>query len=550
MGRRADREVSRLALLLPPDLGRRLADPAGGELLPEDPASASLSGFAAACLAPPLSDGVPDLVESEERLAYLARRESAPDLEHVVLLSSTAVHHPNHHQPGNVPEAPLPPVRGASTAPAWRSLEERAKEIFAAPGTPRLTVLRPAPLAWSGPWGERWLGGRWCAVVPGFDPVLQFLDLDDLASALAWVVEHELAGTFHVAPEQPVPLRRALRLARVRAIPVPITVQRLFGGLARRIEVERRRHPATVSPEALGATGWRARHKSSQALWRAAGSPSSLEDEAAQPDDLHGQDIPLIDHYGRTRFRFLRDIYWRIEERGLEHIPEEGGAVLVGVHRGFMPLDGVMALDSIARNRGRYPRFLIHPTLVKFPVIAPFLRRLGGVLACRPNGDRVLEEGQILGVFPEGIRGAFRLYREAHTLARFGRAEYVRFALRHGAPIVPFVTVGSAEILPILGKIRWRFFERHSEWPCLPLTPTVCVPLPSKWHTLYLPPIPVGERYGPDAAEDPKIVREVDREVRALLQHHLSDLWERRPGIFWGSIFDRETEAKARTSDP
>jgi 1-acyl-sn-glycerol-3-phosphate acyltransferase len=464
-------------------------------------------------------------------------------IEHVVLLSSTAVHHPSHQQPGDVSETPLPPVRRESApALAWRRLEERAAALFAAPEAPLLTVLRPAPLAWGGPWGERWLGGRWCAVVPGFDPVLQCLDPDDLARAILRVVEEGLEGTYHVAPEEPVPLRRGLRLAGVRAVPVPATVQRLLGGRAHRAEVERRRHPATVSSDALGETGWRAHHSSSEALWRFAGSPPARAAEAARADDLHGQDIPYIDRLGRARFRFLHDIYWRVEERGLEHVPATGGAVLVGVHRGFMPLDGVMALHAIARTRGRYPRFLIHPTLVKFPFIASFMRRLGGVIACRRNGDRVLEEGQILGVFPEGIRGAFRLYREARTLARFGRPDYVRFALRHGVPIVPFVTVGSAEILPILAKIRWRLFERLSEWPCLPITPTAFVPLPSKWHTLYLPPIPVAERYGPGAEEDPKIVREVDREVRVLLQHHLDDLWARRPGIFWGSIFEPGSE--------
>ena len=196
--------------------------------------------------------------------------------------------------------------------------------------------------------------------------------------------------------------------------------------------------------------------------------------------DLFGMDKDYILFYGKTLFKFLSEFYWRIEDRGMEYIPAEGRALLVGMV-GFMPFDGVMALHTIVKKTGRYPRFLTHPGLLKFPFLANFMTKLGGVVACQESADRVLENNEVLGIFLEGIHGAFSLYRDAYKLQGFGRDAFVKLALRHRAPIVPFVTVGSAEIFPIFGKIKSRRWTRYADWPFIPITPTFPlepVPLP------------------------------------------------------------------------
>jgi 1-acyl-sn-glycerol-3-phosphate acyltransferase len=200
----------------------------------------------------------------------------------------------------------------------------------------------------------------------------------------------------------------------------------------------------------------------------------------------------------------------------------------------------VMALHLLVRELGRYPRFLIHPGLVKFPFLFNFHTKLGGVIACQENADRLLARGELLAIYPEGIRGAFALYRDAYRLGKFGRDEFIRVALRHRAPVVPFVTVGSAETFPILGKLDWGWWKRRTEWPFFPLTPTwplAPVPLPSKWHTQFLPPINVEDRYPPEAADDLATVRAVSRELRGRMEEALHDMLRRRKSIFFGSIF-------------
>ena len=361
-------------------------------------------------------------------------------------------------------------------------------------------------------------------------------------------VEHRPAGVYNVAPDGAVPLHRALRLAGRRRLPVPRWLQRPARWLLRRRpkvasldQAEYIRYPWTVSAARIRRElGFAPRAASAAA---AAGLAGGARWRGGAEPDPFGRDREYIDFYGRVLFRFVHDYYWRVELDGLDNVPASGRGVLVGVHRGFMPFDGVMTLHALARERGRYPRFLIHPTLTRSPFLGNFMTKLGGVLACRENADWVLQRDELLGVYPEGIEGAFSYYRDAYRLRRFGRSDYVRAALRNRAPILPFVTVGSAEIFPILAKVHWPWWQRVSEWPCLPITPTfplIPLPLPSKWHTRFLEPLPVHEIHPPEAAEDPGVVGAIHHEVEARIRQAIDEMRRRRQGIFWGSIFEEQ----------
>jgi 1-acyl-sn-glycerol-3-phosphate acyltransferase len=269
--------------------------------------------------------------------------------------------------------------------------------------------------------------------------------------------------------------------------------------------------------------------------------------DTSVPCDEFGLDPGYVARKNRGLFRFLCDRYWRVEVRGLEYVPRKGPAVLVGTHRGFMPWDGVIALHLISRQTGRIPRFLTHPGLLRFSPIAKFVTRLGGVLACQENADRVLSSGQLLGVYPEGVQGAFTVYRHAYRVRSFGRYDFVRMALRHGAPIIPFVNVGSAESLPVFAQIKWRFWMRNTQWPCLPVStfPLIPAPLPSKWHIQFLPAISLGQ-YSPQAALDHALVRSIGHAVRSQMQETMEQMVQRRKRVFWGRVFEETPTADSR----
>jgi 1-acyl-sn-glycerol-3-phosphate acyltransferase/nucleoside-diphosphate-sugar epimerase len=496
---------------------------------------------------PPRRRGAPSLPDLADADAFFSAFAgvfgAAAAAGRLVLVSSAAAVSPSHHHPGYVAESARPSGRDPA-ARAWLELEGLAAARLGdpdTPGSPELTVLRPAAVAARDGQDElcRMLRGRAAVVPAGYDPAVQLLSPDDLAAAVETVLLRGAGkpGIYHVAPAGALPVRAALRIAGVRRLPLGLTAR---GG-----RLDRLRHSSTVSggkiERELGFTP-----RSSSAAAVRAELAGGNGNGAAPAFDPYGMDEGYIAAYGRTLFRFLHDAYWRIEHEGLENVPREGRAVLTGVHRGFMPWDGVMALHLIARELGRHPRFLIHPCLVKFPFLANYMTKLGGIVACQENADWVLGNDELLGMFPEGIQGAFTMYRDAYRLGKFGRDEYVKMALRQGAPIVPFVTVGSAEIYPILGRVDSKLVRRVAEWPFLPIAPNFPLPglpLPSKWHTRFLEPLPAGQVHPPEAADDPEVVRAISREVRARMEGAIQDMLARRKSIFWGSIFTGDAAA-------
>ncbi|MEM7583183.1 MAG: 1-acyl-sn-glycerol-3-phosphate acyltransferase [Acidobacteriota bacterium] len=504
--------------------------------------------------------GTPDLEGAQQVFMHAERA----GLRRLVLVASTAIYEPSHHHPAQIHEDQRA-LRHISNpiAARWLDLEVMARDWRDRTGA-ALAILRCAPVIHpdGSDYFSRLLASRWAVTPVGFDPSLQFATPEDLASAIVRVVEAQADGVFHVAPRAVMPLRQALRVARCRRLPVPTAMQwlprRLLasrGRVAPCAQLDYLKHSFTVSPEKLvRELRVPLRHTSEQAIETlveprpSAGRPQAPAavvardaSEVAQPDPF-GLDEAYVTRLGKTLFRFLHDHYWRVEWRGLEHIPRSGRAVIAGVHRGHQPWDGVMTFHLLARELGRYMRFLIHPSLVKFPFLAPYMIKCGGIHACLENAAWVLERDGLLGIYPEGIRGAFTLYRDAYRLGKFGRDEYVRIALRHRAPIVPHVTVGSAEIFPILARVDWPWFRRVSEWPFLPITPTMgTVPLPSKWHTWFLEPISV-EDYAPEAADDRATVKAISQEVRERMEAAIEEMLRRRKSIFWGSIFETQED--------
>jgi 1-acyl-sn-glycerol-3-phosphate acyltransferase len=498
---------------------------------------AALDGTSPRCLYIPALAGregiIPDLAEAETVFERLAQLKSGT----LVLISSALIYGTGPgRQSFATEEYSAPGNGGKRICDQWSLLEKLARRSLNQ--NVRLTILRPVTVVPSPTLFSHLLLREFVPTLPGHDPTLQFLSLSDLASAVDCAAEKEKPGVFNVAPDGVTPLHAAVRMVGSHRIAVPRTLQRL----TKASEVlDYLRYPWTVCNQKIKRElGFAPAKSSTTALLELRGHNRNGQKPEVQFDDF-GMDNNYIHFYGKTLFRFLSDYYWRIEEKGLEHVPRAGRGVLVGMHRGFMPFDGVMALHLLVQKTGRYPRFLTHPALLRFPFLANFMTKLGGVVASQESADRLLEDDELLGIFPEGIRGAFTRYRQAYKLQEFGRDAFVKIALRNRAPIIPFVTVGSAEIFPIFGKIKSRLWTRYTEWPCVPFTPTfplLPVPLPSKWHTQFLPPIHIEREHPPEAARNSAIVKAISLEVRTRMQQAVNEMLGRRRSIFFGSIFE------------
>lgn len=493
-----------------------------------------------------------DLEDAESVFQQCARAR----IKKFVLLSSAMIYGASPHNPGFISEAHVIPRSDKKRiSKDWLDLEALAAAYMGElSGTNiELNILRSCAVLAPGSddYFSELFRKTLAFVLPGHDPTIQLLSPIDLAGVVSAVVANRGGGIFNVAPDGVITLRAALRLSEASRLPIARTIQRMARrlGLAHPIEqLDYIRYSWTISNrKAKRELKWIPCRSSVEALRdfriAEAGHVTSHQLPSLEFDD-YGMDKRYIELYGRRMFKFLHDYYWRVEVKDVHYVPRSGRAVLVGVHRGFMPWDAVMALHLIVRDVGRYVRFLIHPGLIKFPCLFNFHTKLGGIIACQENADFVLKHDEIVGIFPEGIKGAFLHYRDAYKLTKFGRDEFVKIALRHRAPIVPFVTVGSAEIFPILKKVNWAWWKRNTEWPTFPITPTWpfvgAIPLPSKWHTQFLEPLHVEDRYPPEAADDAEVVSAISQEVRRRMEQAIGEMLRRRQSIFFGSIFEEE----------
>jgi 1-acyl-sn-glycerol-3-phosphate acyltransferase len=240
--------------------------------------------------------------------------------------------------------------------------------------------------------------------------------------------------------------------------------------------------------------------------------------------DEFGHDPDLVEHVLAPLLRPLYRHWWRVETRGLEHVPDSGPALVVGNHAGTLPFDALMValalLDEHPAHRSL--RMLAADLAFDLPVVAPLARKSGNTLACAEDATRLLEAGELVGVWPEGYKGLGKPYRERYQLQRFGRGGFVEIALRAGAPIVPVAVVGSEEIYPMLANLRR--VARLLGFPYFPVTPTFpalgplgAIPLPSKWLIEFCPPIDTAS-LGPEAAMDPMTLFDLTDQVRDTIQ--------------------------------
>src|SRR5204863_151782 len=78
----------------------------------------------------------------------------------------------------------------------------------------------------------------------------------------------------------------------------------------------------------------------------------------------------------------------------------------------------------------RWARFLVLDWAFVLPFISAFMRRVGGVPASGHNAARLLEEDELVMVFPEGAKGTGKQFSDRYRLQRFGRGGFVEVPLR------------------------------------------------------------------------------------------------------------------------
>jgi 1-acyl-sn-glycerol-3-phosphate acyltransferase len=160
-------------------------------------------------------------------------------------------------------------------------------------------------------------------------------------------------------------------------------------------------------------------------------------------------------------------LMFRPQVEGAEHIPGDGPVILAGNHLTFIDsivLPIVTKRQVFFIGKDEY----VTGKGVKGRLMAWFFTGVGmipvdrdgasGGVAALMTGRRILEEGRIFGIYPEGTRSPDgRLYR--------GRTGIARLTLMTGAPVVPFAMIGTDKLqpggrgIPRPGRVTVRFGE-------------------------------------------------------------------------------------------
>jgi 1-acyl-sn-glycerol-3-phosphate acyltransferase len=265
--------------------------------------------------------------------------------------------------------------------------------------------------------------------------------------------------------------------------------------------------------------------------------------------DAPAADRPDVDGWGRSEsFRALtRRLYdpiyrwWlRAEWEGLEHVPLDGGALLVANHGGAIPSDAPVIMHGIETELGRPVYGLAEYIFREVPVVGTMWSRVGGVTAQPDNAYRLLrEQKHLVLVFPEGTKGTSKSYSERYRLRRFGRGGFVEIAMRAGVPIVPIAVMGAEESMPIVFKLPG--VAKALGVPYVPITANMLLmgPLggllyfPAKFRLKVLDPIsfdvaPNQPRYSRSKVMD------ASESIREKIQEALYEMLRERRSVWFG----------------
>jgi 1-acyl-sn-glycerol-3-phosphate acyltransferase len=248
--------------------------------------------------------------------------------------------------------------------------------------------------------------------------------------------------------------------------------------------------------------------------------------------------------YGYDPFGFHRDealtaiylahllyhYYFRAEVHGVEQVPD-GRVLLVSNHSGQLPFDGLVIGSALVFDRDppRVVRSMIDRFVPTLPYVGYIMQRWGQIVGTPDNCRRLLDDEEMILVFPEGSRGVSKPFSKRYQLQPFGMG-FMRLALQTGAPVVPVAVIGAEEQAP---AFNLRPLARLMELPAFPLMPFPpffpVLPLPTKYRIYFGEPM----RFEGDPDQDDEELQPSVTRVRNTIQSMIHLGLKARTHVFW-----------------
>lgn len=226
---------------------------------------------------------------------------------------------------------------------------------------------------------------------------------------------------------------------------------------------------------------------------------------------------------GLAGAKWLYDHYFKVQAFGLENIPKNGRVLIVPNHSGQLPMDGVLigVASATSPHGPRAARAMIERFFPTVPWLGNLLNAWGGVIGDPVNCAKMLDTDEAIIVFPEGVRGSGKLYKDRYQLQRFGNG-FMHLAMNHKTPIVPCGVVGCEETMPAIANITP--LAKLLGIPYAPVAPLL--PLPARVVLNFGEPI----FFKPVKTEEEVTVQveRVKSEIRRLIDKGLQE----RPSLY------------------
>lgn len=231
------------------------------------------------------------------------------------------------------------------------------------------------------------------------------------------------------------------------------------------------------------------------------------------------------------------------EVRGLERLPEEGPFLIVANHSGglFMP-DYWSFMSAWVHERGpEAPLYSLGFDLIfSIPGAADIGRRMGNVPGRHATAEELLRQGAAVLVYPGGDEDDYRPWTERHRIDLHGHMGFVRLALRSRVPVFPLVSHGSHDSLIVVFRGNELAHALHLDRFRIHVLPVVLGPVGPLLFPVAGPPLPAKvisqvcepfdwSHLGPEAADDPEVVRHCYEEMLGRMQSNLDELVEEVP---------------------
>ena len=231
---------------------------------------------------------------------------------------------------------------------------------------------------------------------------------------------------------------------------------------------------------------------------------------------------------------FLYRYYFRCITTGLENLPE-GRVLLIGNHAGQMAFDGLMVTTAciLEAKPPRLSRGMGEYWLGTIPYLNVLLDRTGSAVGTRQTCIDMLNHGECVMAFPEGVRGMNKVYADAYKLMEFGLG-FMRLALETDTPIVPVSIVGSEEQNPGIADLKG--VASLLGMPSFPITltfpllgPLGMLPLPVRYHIEFGKPM----RFDGHAEDEDDVIEAKVEQVKAAIAAQLARGRAARKSVFF-----------------